>query len=446
MFRWISITLLSIAIFATAAWGYQEHQEKNAILVQAENNYQRAFHDLTYKIDLLHDKIGTTLALNTKETLSPQLVEIWRITSEANTDVGQLPLALLPFNKTEEFLSNIGDFTYRTAVRDLENNPLSDEEIKDLKDLYQTSGDIKKELRKVQHVVLEDNLRWMDVQLALVNNDEQQDNTIIDGFKTVDQTAREYAESTLSTNITGISNEKHDYRFISGKKIKENEAEKKIRQLFSLPKETNVVVAKSGKGATLPTYSGSFKSNGVHGYIDLSEKGGNTLSFMLNRKIKKQQLSLNEAAKKASTFLEKNGLTKMELFQSSQYDHVGVFQFLYKQDDVRMYPDKVQLKVALDNGEILGYMANDYYRNHQERTIKEPTISLDDAKAKVNPSVTVQDQHLAVVENDVAEEVLAYAFLGTMGEETYRIFIDANNGNELQVEKLKAVETKWNLD
>ncbi|WP_182199427.1 germination protein YpeB [Paraliobacillus salinarum] len=446
MFRWISISLLTIAIFATAAWGYQEHQEKNAILIQAENNYQRAFHDLTYKIDLLHDKIGTTLALNTKDTLSPQLVEIWRITSEANTDVGQLPLALLPFNKTEEFLSNIGDFTYRTAVRDLENSPLSDEEIKDLKGLYQTAGVIRKELRKVQHVVLEENLRWMDVQLALVNNDEQQDNTIIDGFKTVEETAKEYSESTLSSNITGISNENHDYRFITGNKINETEVTDKIRKLFSLNKETEIVVAKSGKGASLPTYSGSFKSDGVHGYIDISEKGGHPLSFMLNRKINEQKLSLNEAANKAAAFLKKNGLTDMELLQSSQYDHVGVFQFLYNQDDVRIYPDKIQLKVALDNGEILGYMANDYYRNHQERTIQSPTISLDEAKAKVNPSVTIQDQHLAVIESDVAEEVLAYAFLGTIDQETYRIFIDANSGNELQVEKLKAVETKWNID
>ena len=94
----------------------------------AENNYQRAFHELNYQIDLLHDKIGTTLAMNSRKSLSPALVDVWRITSEAQNDVGQLPLALLPFNKTEEFLSDIGDFSYRTAVRDLEKEPLNDEE------------------------------------------------------------------------------------------------------------------------------------------------------------------------------------------------------------------------------------------------------------------------------------------------------------------------------
>ena len=45
-----------------------------------------------------------------------------RLTSEARSDVGQLPLTLMPFNKTEEFLANIGDFSYRAAIRDLEKN------------------------------------------------------------------------------------------------------------------------------------------------------------------------------------------------------------------------------------------------------------------------------------------------------------------------------------
>ena len=62
MIRGIVIVFLALGIAGTAFWGYQEHRDKNAVLLSAENNYQRAFHDLTYQMDLLHDKIGTTLA------------------------------------------------------------------------------------------------------------------------------------------------------------------------------------------------------------------------------------------------------------------------------------------------------------------------------------------------------------------------------------------------
>src|SRR5699024_5699691 len=111
MIRSILIAVLSIGIVGLGYWGYKEHEEKNALLIHAENNYQRSFHELSYHMDLLHDKIGTSLAMNSGARLSPQFVDIWRLTSEALTNVGQLPLTLLPFNKTEEFLSQIGDFT-----------------------------------------------------------------------------------------------------------------------------------------------------------------------------------------------------------------------------------------------------------------------------------------------------------------------------------------------
>src|SRR5699024_12770712 len=99
MFRWITIGILSIALAGTAFWGYQENQEKNAILIQAENSYQKSFHELTYFMDLLHDEIGTVLAMNSHQKLSPTFVDIWRGTSEAHSNVSQLPLSLIPFTR-----------------------------------------------------------------------------------------------------------------------------------------------------------------------------------------------------------------------------------------------------------------------------------------------------------------------------------------------------------
>lgn len=131
---------------------------------------------------------------------------------EAQNDVGQLPLTLLPFNKTEEFLANIGNFSYRAAVRDLDKEPLSEEEYETLKVLYKQSGDIQKELRDVQHMVLENNLRWMDVELALASGDEASDNTIIDGFKTVEKTVSGYEESDLGPTFSNMQNKNENLK------------------------------------------------------------------------------------------------------------------------------------------------------------------------------------------------------------------------------------------
>ncbi|WP_106497389.1 germination protein YpeB [Lentibacillus sp. Marseille-P4043] len=439
MIRWILITVLTIGLIGVGVWGYQEHREKNAVLIQAENTYQRSFHELSYHMDLLNDKIGTALAMNSRDTLSPQLVEIWRITSDALSNVGQLPLSLLPFNKTEEFLSNIGDFTYKTAVRDLGEEPLSDKETKTLESLYKQSGDLTKELRQVQHVVLDNNLRWMDVQLALASDEAQSDNTIIDGLKTVEKKVEGFPES----NVNATSSEEHNFKFLSGDKISQKDALKQSKDLFNVNNADKLTITKSGKGADVPLYSVSYKDGDKNGYLDLAQKGGKPISLIVDRPVSEKQISLHEGLNKAEKYLQTYDFENMKIFQSSQFDNIGVYSFLYNDDGVRIYSDSIEVKVGLDKGDVLGFTARNYYMNHADRDIPEPKISKKEAKKKVNPEVKINEEHLAVIDNDIGEEVLTYEFLGVLGNDTYRIFVNAMNGTEEKVEKLGGTELKF---
>lgn len=443
MIRWILISVLTLGIIGTGVWGYQEHQEKNAILIQAENTYQRAFHELSYHVDLLHDKIGSSLAMNSKDRLSPQLVEIWRLTSEAHSNVGQLPLSLLPFNKTEEFLSNIGDFTYRVAVRDLEQDPLSDQEISSLENLYKQAEEIRDELREVQYIVLNNNLRWMDVQLALATQDEQADNTIIDGFKTVEEKVEGYAEGNVDTFIGDHSPKEHEYIFLNDKKMTEEEILNRSKEIFNVDNESELVISKSGEGSDVPLYSVSYKNDQKNAYMDMTEQGGHPITILVDRPLNDKQLSLNDGLQEAEKYLEKYDFENMELFQSREYNNIGVYSFLYHVDDVRVHSDSVEVKVGLDNGDILGFSGRNYFMNHRERDIPTPNISEEDATDKVNQSVDIQEANLAIIDNDLGEEVLTYEFLGTLNDETYRIFINAIDGTEEKVEKLSGTEKNF---
>ncbi|MBT2656417.1 germination protein YpeB [Bacillus sp. ISL-18] len=445
MIRGILIGVLAVGIAGTAYWGYQEHQEKNAILINAENNYQRAFHNLSYRMDLLNDKIGTTLAMNSKESLSPSLIEVWRLTSQAHGDVGQLPLTLLPFNKTEEFLANIGNFSYRTAVRDLSKEPLTDKEYQTLQALYKQSGDIQNELRNVQHMVLKNNLRWMDVELALASGKENTDNTIIDGFKTVEKTVTSFAESDLGPTFSNFQKKDENYKKIKGKTITRNEAIQIAKRYMKFDGNANVKVTDNGKGSDYGFYSVSIKNKtaGQEASMDITKKAGKPIWFINNRDIKKQSLSLNDANNKAAAFLKETGFKNLETFESTQYDNVGVFDFVTNINGVRIYPESVKVKVALDNGDIVGISAEEYLKSFQTRTIEKPTLTLAQARTKVNPKLKVMEQRQAMIVNDLNEDVLCYEFLGTLGDDTYRIFINAKTGLEEEVEKLKNAEATY---
>lgn len=443
MFRWIAIGILSITTFAVSIWGYKEHEEKNAILIQAENTYQRAFHELSYHLDLLHDKIGISLAMNSSEQLSPQLVEVWRLTSEAHANVSQLPLTLLPFSKTEEFLSEIGDFTYRTAVRDLDATPLTEEEIDTLHELYDQAEDLKKELRQVQYLTLKNNLRWMDVQLALATEDEPLDNTIIDGFKTVEKKVEGFADGYTDSPLFSDTKEGKEYKQIQGDTIDEQTALKKAKEIFNAPTNSDLSISESGDGAETPIYSISYDNENTFAYIDISKYGGSPLSLLIERPMEEKSLSLNKGLEKAEQYLENFGYKNMKLFQSSEYDHIGVYSFAYEENDITIYPDSIEIKVALDNGDVLGFAAQNYLRNHHKRDIKEPAISVEEAKEAINPNIEIQKESLAIIDNDYDAEVLTYEFLGVYKDETYRIYINAIDGKEEKIERLTGTEIDY---
>jgi len=441
MLKGILIGVLSIGLIGTAFWGYSERDEKKAVKIQAENNYQRAFHELTYEVDLLHDKIGDTLAMKSKTSLSPALVEVWGLTSQAHSNVGQLPLRLLPINKTEEFLSNIGDFSYRTAVRDLDKEPLSEKEYATLQRLYENSAEIQGELRKVQHLVFEDKLRWMDVELAYAKEQNPKNNVIIDGFKSVESSVASYSDANMDPALTNFKVNRNNLANVKGEDITKSQAKEIAKKFLELNGTEKIKVSHTGEKLKDHYYSLEItdpkQKNEI--YMDITEKGGYPLWVISNREIGKQTIDLNKASLNGLKFLERNKYPNMELTQSSQYDTIGVFTYVSKIDDVRIYPESITMKIALDDGSIVGFSAKNYLAAYTKRKIPEPKISIEEARKSVNSNMKIMEERKAIILNKLNQEILCYEFVGTRGNDTYQVFINANTAVEEQIKRLNNI-------
>lgn len=440
MFRIITgivITILSVVVIGTGYWGYQENQEKNSILIKAENQYQRAFHDLNFHINALNEEIGKTLAVNSRKQLTPCLANVWRLAYAAQADVGQLPLVLLPFNKTEEFLANIADYSYRISIRDLNKEPLSAGEYKQLQALYKNSQEIKQELSNVQDKVISNNLRWMDVELALSSEDKQTDNTIIDGFKTINKKVEEFSELEWEpgvNNLTKSSTSKP--QGLAGQPITADEAKKQAQSFLGLDSSAEIKVFQDGKGQEFKTFSLTVEQDHKI-YLDITKAGGHVVWMMINRDIPEKKLSFSQATTKAEEFLKEHKMTAMVPFEYRDFDNSVIISFAYQQDNVLVYSDLVTVKVALDNGQIIGLQSADYVFNHQKRQIPAPEISKEQALSNVNPNLEVKSIRLALIKNFAKEEVLAYEITGNLGESYYRIYLNADNGDEEEIQKVE---------
>lgn len=441
----ILFPIVTLLLIGAMVWGYQENQEKNAILIKAENQYQRAFHDLSFHVDKLHSELGNTLAVHSASTGSQRkgLVNVWRITSEAQNEINQLPLTLLPFDKTEEFLSRISKFSYQTAIRDLTKQPLSDSEIKNLKELYKSSAQISQDLQGVQEKVIGSRLRWMDVETALASDDEPMDNTIIDGFKTVNKKVGEYPELDWGPSISSMYN-KRSVKKLGGTPVTIESVKQKAAQ-FTEQNQKDINVIENGRGTEWASYTAKVqgKNKKESWSLDFTKNGGHLISYSYDRDIGAKSLSSNEARAEVDQFLENKGYSGLTPVSYDEYDNIGTFTYVSKRGDVLIYPEKITVRVALDNGQVTGMQASDYvYERENETNITKPTLSVQQARKYLNSDYKEKYHRLALIENEQSEKVLTHEFGGSINGSNYKIFINAENGNEESIEEIRSVKSQ----
>ncbi|UJF31162.1 germination protein YpeB [Paenibacillus hexagrammi] len=448
MYKRLSIVMfpfLVLALIGAAVWGYLEHQEKNTILIKAENQYQRAFHDLSFHVDKLHSELGKTLAVNSTSEPSYRkgLVNVWRLTSQAQSDINQLPLTLLPFNKTEEFLANMANFSYQMSVRDMTKQPLSSEEIKTLNTMYDHASEITNELRGVQDKVIANNLRWMDVEVALASQKEVHDNAIIDGFAIVDKKVGAYSELNWGPGSLSVF-QKNDVQTLPGKEMTADDIKQKAAQFLGGQDASHITVVENGGGS--PEYQ-SFtailpEAGGSDIHMDFTKKGGYLVYYMNPRNVQETKYDLRQARDVANEYLDQHDYKDMSAVSYDQYQNVANIIFAKRQNDVTIYPEQVSVKVALDNLEVTGIQATDYIFGHKERTIGQPKISAEEARKSTSPNLKISSQSLAIIKNELDQEVLCHEIIGRMNGNIYRVYINADTGYEEKIESIRPEQAK----
>ncbi|MFC0559858.1 germination protein YpeB [Halalkalibacter alkalisediminis] len=448
MVRNFVIGLLAIAVVATGNWGFQEREEKAMLKITAENNYQRAFHELAFHIDQIEDQLGATLAMNTRRQLTPALADVWRIVSLAQENIGQLPLSSVDLGKTEEFLFKLGRFSYRTSIRDLETDPLTDQEYETLQKLYGYSKEIREEVRKSQAMMLANGDQWVDIDAEMAASEEPLDNMMVNNLEVMNKSIKSYSETEWGAGLAAIDDLNGELkRALDGEPTSKEDAENVARQYLEVGEQATVHVSETGNGLAYPAYTivVDDPDHETNYYMDVSVNGGEPIWFLQDRQIEEQEISLNEAVEIAQKFLEDNGKEGMQLIDSRQYDSIALLEFVHLEDNVRVYNDLISLEVALDDGDILGYEAKAYLINHKKRNIPDPKITSEEASERLNPRLDVMEDHIAVIENDLGEEVLCYEFFGVIDDDTYRIFINAEDGEEEKVERLNNSEPVYDF-
>jgi spore germination protein len=434
----VMFPIVAILLVGASLWGYQEHQEKNRILVKAENQYQRAFHDLAFHMDQLHEELGNTLAVSSTSNFHRKgLINMWRLTSQAQSEVNQLPLTLMPFHETESLLANIASFSYKTAMRDLKKQPLTDSEMKALNTLYKKSKEITKDLRKVQSAVINDHLQWMDVETLLASGKENFDNDIIDGFQLMNKRVTEYGDIDWGPTVSSMDR-RMALKSVSGPSITPEAAVKKAAKFLGVTDTSKMQVVENGADTEFSTYTVSMPMpDKTLMQVEYTKQGGQLVYFLSVKAVQKKNIDIDKAVVAAETFLNSHGYKGMKATSYDEYNRVASIMFARVVDGVTIYPDKLMVNVALDNGEITGLSASEMLSTGVTESITEPKMTLAEARKLLNSNFKEQGASLAVIRNDMEESVLCYEFIGGINGSDYRIYFNADTGFEEKIERIR---------
>ena len=149
-----------------------------------------------------------------------------------------------------------------------------------------------------------------------------------------------------------------------------------------------------------------------------------------NRDIGAEVLSFEQADIVGKDFLISRGIENMKSTYYLKQGGAITINYAYVQNNITVYPDLVKLKIALDNGEILGFETSGYLNNHTQRNVGTPTIGIETAKAKLNKNLEITSEGLAIIPTEWKTEIFCYEFKGKINDTDFLVYVNANTGKE----------------
>ncbi|KXG76199.1 germination protein YpeB [Thermotalea metallivorans] len=440
--------ILALALVLTGVWGYSQYREKNDYYIFLNNQFQRMYYDLMGSVESITSDLSKLMVSSQKRENMVLYANIWQNAYNAQEKMSQLPIRHADITKTEKFLSQVGDYTFTLAKRNIEGEPLSQQEVDNLEKLHNFALELTRDLHELEKSALKGFVWKGELRgkaSKKLNREAEQKNPIQTKFQKFEERMVEYPEliydGPFSEHVIAGMRPR-----LQGDKITEQQAREKVEAFIGQKKIGKVEKLTNGRGR-IDTYSfevvpeNQKEGKGNPIYIDISQRKGYVVWILNNRAVEKKNISPKQAIKYASKFLEEKGFPNMVPTYTLRYDGTVLINYAYKQGDVLMYPDLIKVKVALDNGEIVGFDATHFLTTNYQRDIRKPQLTPAQAREKISVRAQVEGEpQLCIIPTDSYGEIYCYEFKATYKGDKFLIYINANTGEEEKI--LKTIENE----
>ena len=410
---------------------YKKQREYRQVM---ENQYNMAFFELVDYVQNVENYLAKSLISTSPEHGAETLTNVWKEANLAQIYLSQIPINNEGLSNTARFLNQVSDYSYSLSRKNINNESLTQEDLDNLQDLHTYCVDLQNTLNQLSAEMTDGTISWKELtKKGSPLFAQQVSNNSKDSFSNIDTNFGEYAgliyDGAYSEHI-----DKAEKKGLTGDNVSEDQAKEIAINLIGADRIKEINSNGLSENANIPAYSFSVllndgdKNNPIS--VSISQKGGHVIFMNYNREITTEVISQEDANRIGKEFLDSHGFENMKETYYLKQDGIVTINYAYNQNDVIIYPDLIKVKVALDNGEILGIETTGYLNSHTEREIPTPSITLDEAKATLNPKLEILSKGLAIIPTEWKTEIFCYEFKGKVEDTEFLVYINAETGKE----------------
>ena len=402
-------------------------RQKN--LVQDE--YNKSMYLAVSYINNVEVDLAKLLVTSTPKMSEVTLADIWKQANLAKECLEQIPVGQNSMANASKYLTQVSDFSYTLMKQNISDIKLTEEEYEKLKHIYEDSSKLSSKMSDIYDDLNAGRIKWDE--LEKIGNEKLPDNDISNSIFEVGKTFQNYEgliyDGAFSDHL--LSSEP---KFLSQKEISEDDAKKYIEEVILNDEKIDKIEFKGESNGKIELYNFD---------VTLDSKQKRTISITKNdcklylmigdKKVKEQNISVDEAKKRGMEFLNKLGIDNMIETYYQKTENMIVINYAATQDGVILYPDLIKVKISLDDGKVYGVEAAGYIFNHTTRNNLRPSISQEKAKSILNSSLEIISSDMALIPTESNSEILTYEFKGKIDNREFLIYINADNAREEKV-------------
>lgn len=428
------LTIVVVLIAIIVALGLYTYKKQTEYRQASENSYNMAFYELVDYVESVEVYLAKSLVSNTPEHGAETLTYVWREANLAQSYLARLPISSSELENTAKFLNQVSDYSYSLSRKNINSEPLTQEELDNLNELHQYSVELKNTLNQLASDFNSGRISWGELtKKGSPVFAQEVSNISKDSFSNLEENFHEYAgliyDGAFSEHITNP-----ERKGLTGENIDEETA--KQRAIEFLGNDTIKEITSNGltENANIQSYDFSVtKNDGTNAWISISQKGGHVAFSNSTRNVTAEVISQEQANEIGQKFLDSRGITHMKPTYYLKQDGIVTINYAYVQNNVTVYSDLVKLKIALDNGEILGMETTGYLNSHYERSFSTPKISIDEAREKINKRLDIVSEGMAMIPTEYQTEILCWEFKGNLEDRQFLVYINVETGKEEDV-------------